>query len=97
VNEKLKAVFGESDEGALRQIRDCLADKLAVAGALMAGEDVFDPTRTSGAYVRGDALPNGEVPRLRPTRRSSTSGAEERGRERPVRRGCGVLRLEAER
>ena len=42
MNEKLKAAFGEPDEGALRQIKNCLADKREVAGVLMAGEDVFD-------------------------------------------------------
>jgi len=36
VNEKLRAVFGDPDEGALRQIETCLADDRAVAGALMA-------------------------------------------------------------
>ncbi len=36
MNEKLRAVFGDPDEGALRQIETCLADDRAVAGALMA-------------------------------------------------------------
>src|SRR5450759_4278267 len=35
MNEKLRAVFGEPDKGAVRQIETCLEDERAVAGALM--------------------------------------------------------------
>ena len=56
MNEKLKAVFGEPDEGAPRQIKNCLADKRAVAGALMADHHLGYSMPIGGVVAYRDAI-----------------------------------------
>jgi len=56
VTEKLKAVFGDPDEGALRQIETCLADDRAVAGALMADHHLGYSMPIGGVVAYEDAI-----------------------------------------
>ncbi len=56
MNKKLKAVFGDPDEGALRQIENCLTDERAVAGALMADHHLGYSMPIGGVVAYRDAI-----------------------------------------